>query len=424
MVAGTRTKAKYLAYGLHYFPALLRQHGQAFSLAGRHRGVEFGRWLSIRIGCVHGFLSWAGPVGGCISAFLSGNPGIVYHFAEIEACFSDVLFVHGVRENTGRFWSGMEIVPNTSPTPVLPYQSEEREIVRVMCGSRLYGTDHSDSDYDFRSVHVPTVKSLILGTGRQHWKGTEGDLASFSVQKFVAMAMEGQPSAIEMLHAPQWALSSVTPDWTLFRDLRRQFHSKRMISFVAFARTMANRYGARALRLKVAEDLVALLSTITYSAQPDQRLAGVWELLPDNIYSKKTRDSDGFPKMWEAFGRQLPATSKVGYALDVVSAIRNGFGKRVEQAAKGGVDWKSMAHAFRVAYQLREILDTGDLKFPLDSAPFLREVLTRTQDVEALAVELEELANGLTADMERSALPPKPDRNLEQMLILSVYGNV
>ncbi len=74
----------------------------------------------------------------------------------------------------------------------------------VLSGSRGYGTQHVDSDYDYRGVYVaPTQTFLGLhATAEHHQNGVGGDVTIFEVGKFLRLALKANPNILEILYNP------------------------------------------------------------------------------------------------------------------------------------------------------------------------------------------------------------------------------
>lgn len=53
----------------------------------------------------------------------------------------------------------------------------------------------------------------------------------------------------------------------------------------------------------------------------------------------------------------------------------NEYGERAKLAERnGGVDWKACSHAFRAIYQLEELYQTGNIRFPLKHRKLLTSI--------------------------------------------------
>ena len=82
-------------------------------------------------------------------------------------------------------------------------------IFRTIFGSRLYGTDNENSDYDVKSVYLPDLESCLVKTQnftsrhREFVKdGIKYDCEDIPLQSFLKMASEGQTMAYDMLFSP------------------------------------------------------------------------------------------------------------------------------------------------------------------------------------------------------------------------------
>ncbi len=109
------------------------------------------------------------------------------------------------------------------------------KVVKVLTGSRLYGTENSSSDYDFRGVYIPTLRECYSQAIKDSIDVKEGnDESWFSIQKFIDMAMTGQPVAIEMLFSGDKAQKFKPPSqnsfgWDFLVENRFKFLTLRLI---------------------------------------------------------------------------------------------------------------------------------------------------------------------------------------------------
>lgn len=91
------------------------------------------------------------------------------------------------------------------------YKDRKRyPIVRMIGGSKAYGTNTSTSDIDYREVFLPIARDIILQnsvatltcTPQKGFKVNATDVQCYSLQNFLRMVMEGTPQAVEMLFIP------------------------------------------------------------------------------------------------------------------------------------------------------------------------------------------------------------------------------
>ena len=89
------------------------------------------------------------------------------------------------------------------------------EIFRTIAGSRLYGTHTATSDTDYKAVHLPSAKDILLRPKRDLVRSTTSggsdrngaddvDVESFELQRYLKLASDMQTIPVEMLFiAPQ-----------------------------------------------------------------------------------------------------------------------------------------------------------------------------------------------------------------------------
>lgn len=80
---------------------------------------------------------------------------------------------------------------------------DEFVILRVVVGSRAYGLDHAQSDYDHRGVYLPPAELhwSLYGVPEQ----LENDATQecyWELQKFLVLALKANPNVLEVLYSP------------------------------------------------------------------------------------------------------------------------------------------------------------------------------------------------------------------------------
>lgn len=296
-------------------------------------------------------------------------------------------------------------------------------VAKVLFGSHLYGTQVLGSDTDYRAIYLPPLREVVLGTAKHAWKDeAEEDTSYFSLQHFMRLAVEGQSVAIELLAAPTPAVVATSDLWQYLRDNRKRFYTKRMQSLCGFAKTIAAKYASRAGRLNETEAVLAVLK----QSSPVVRLSSIWDTLPESPHARKevnAQNKGADQRVYRICGRELQATVTVAHAFTVIQAIGDAFGERVRQARVGELDYKAIMHAFRAALQCKEIVETGDLIFPLRDAAWLRELRLGHIDftTNALDTRLDDLINEVQTKMDASDLPDRVDQAWVDQLILRAY---
>lgn len=308
-------------------------------------------------------------------------------------------------------------------------------LAKVQFGSGLYGTTVPDSDVDYRSIYLPAINDCLLVRARQAWDDpTEEDTSVFSLQRFLAMASKGQSIAIELLSAPAGMVTSTSEVWQYLHDQRKRFFTRSMDSFLHFSKAMSSKYSRRVDRLNEVETVLTALSDgktgpegSLISLDALRRLGTIWNQLPESTNAQKglsERASGEDKRTYTVCGRELQATVTIAHAYSVVKRVYDGFGERVRIAQEGRIEWKSLGHAFRTAFQCREIVETGDLQFPLRDRHWLREVRLGHVDFvqNSLDQKLDDLIAEVQTKMDASDLPLSVDQDWLDSIVLWAYG--
>lgn len=118
--------------------------------------------------------------------------------------------------------------------------AERNEIIRIVNGSKLYGTDVETSDEDFQAVFIEPVNSVYMGGKmetiqlRDKPEGVRSeagdvDCSSYSLRHFAKLTAQGNPSVLTLLSAPDSAVVSETDLGAALRTpaMQQKFASKK-----------------------------------------------------------------------------------------------------------------------------------------------------------------------------------------------------
>lgn len=166
-------------------------------------------------------------------------------------------------------------------------------LVRIKFGSHLYGTSTPESDLDYKSVHVPAARDILLQRAaavvgvkvkaREGVRNAPGDVddESYALHRYLQLLAEGQTVAVDMLFAPEW--SWVSPAHALWRHI--QLNAGRLVTrksaaFVGYCRTQANKYGIKGSRVAAARAATEFFAEQLARLGPQARVLEVAALLP------------------------------------------------------------------------------------------------------------------------------------------------
>lgn len=317
--------------------------------------------------------------------------------------------------------------------------SEVRQIVRVQHGSHLYGTNTPTSDLDFKGVHIPSGKAIILQRAENVMdrreklsdtiKNAAGDTddQSYSLQKFFGMVSVGDTVATEILFAPEPVFAD--PDWTEIQLIGKSLLNRQCKGFVGYCRRQAAKYGIKGSRMAACEDIVALLEAAMMDHGTTAKLSVVADKLLvfcathefSDIEIITSQAGTDVPHL-VVVDRKVPYTATIKMAHEIYAKVYENYGARARAAKNNeGIDWKAVSHAVRVARQAIELLTTGAITFPRPDAPQLLEIKQGLLPYGPIAEELEALVEQVEAVALGSALPEKSDHRLIDATVLRYY---
>lgn len=305
--------------------------------------------------------------------------------------------------------------------------TEPRHIYRCTFGSRLYGTELPESDYDTKGVFLPTADELLLCHPPKNWtdSSSENDNESYSLQRYLELLAQGQTVALDMLFAPpeQWKLQD--PIWYDVQRAAPSILNKRCAAAIGYARAQAEKYSLRGSRITALEAVLAVLKAANPRAALQDALFAHGEQLRQLQYVKLGDSADdlGVPFL-EVCGKKVGLTASVKHATQIFTNSLKDYGARAREAQQGGADWKALYHAVRICEQTVELLQTGLITFPRWNR---EDLLAIRKGAYAPERVYERIEKGI-ADIERaqgaSELPDEPDRDLIDSIVRRVHREI
>lgn len=115
-------------------------------------------------------------------------------------------------------------------------------LLKVVVGSKAYGLDNDQSDTDTATIFaLPTeaILSISQPKGTEQVSEDEGDTTSWEVQRFIKLAISGNPTVLETLWTPPLEMNEFG---IRLRDIRQSFLSRRVIgSYAGYAKQQASK---------------------------------------------------------------------------------------------------------------------------------------------------------------------------------------
>jgi predicted nucleotidyltransferase len=274
--------------------------------------------------------------------------------------------------------------------------AHERLLLKVRSGSQAHGLATPESDVDSRGVCVPPKKYLLGLSSFEQWESDGGDHVIFSLQKFVRLALDGNPNIIETLYTR-------TEDHLFVHPLAHELLERRDMFL---SRKVGFKFGRYAIhQLQKIERHHRWLTTDP-PVKPTPEAFGA--VLGEN--------SPKFPDT--AAEKAFRAAVKHHRAYRAWRKNRNP--KRAVLEEKYGYDTKHAMHLCRLLKMGCEILDQGEVHVFRPDADWLRGVRGGQLSYQELLEWVREMEQRLADFEEKSTLPEAPDFDKAEEMVIGI----
>jgi len=310
------------------------------------------------------------------------------------------------------------------------------EIFRTIAGSRLYGTHTAQSDFDYKAVHLPTKRQILLGnrdqvlsqsTGRADARNVAGDVdvESFELQRFLKLASDMQTIPVEMLFAETPVTTGI---WRQIRSKRDKILNRNTKAFVGYCKGQAVRYSMRGKRLETYEQVCEFFDRQNGMKRDRIDLRGMQALgqldLPGVTYVEKAH-AGKMVMYLDVYGRQVPDNVTNADALAVFHKPVKEAGARAKAAQEaGGMDCKALYHALRIADEGIFLFSTGKLSFPCQNLPLLMRIRAGEVEIDEILDLFDEKIAILEGIGDDSPLAERADRAWIDDFVAEVYEDI
>jgi len=305
-------------------------------------------------------------------------------------------------------------------------------ILKIRSGSHLYGTNTETSDEDYVGVFIPETKYLIglhnveqidesekvkLESGKNAPESK--DVTYYTLAKFCKLALDNNPNILELLFVNQENIIRINP--LKYEDhnhigeellsLRKYFVSKLLKSrFLGYAFSQKHKMVIKLENFEKITEATEYLRTI----EEHSNLKFLNDILNHPLFVRKK-------DIITVGDVNLQATVTIIKAIQMLGMRQQKFGARKELVEKYGFDTKFASHLIRLILEGIELLETGNLIFPLQFKDTLMGIrlgaLSLTQIIElsdALEKQVEKL-------YETSKLPHSPNFKVVEDFVIRTH---
>lgn len=297
-------------------------------------------------------------------------------------------------------------------------------------GSHLYGLNREGSDIDLKAIYLPSAKDLVRGQAikTHNHKNDELDIEIEikSLPSFLRSASSCDTNCIDLLHAPEEMCLIKTDLWQDLKAERKSMYAKNMKGIIGYIKTHSKKYTNKIDRLNEMKSVLDICCILTNGVHTVADVPLCKRYLTNKYKYVKVVESnalsDGHQEYLEVCGKKYCLSWDVLKLKTAMEVEINRYGERSNKGADKGIDSKSLSHALRVLLQLKEIITTRDLKFPLKGAEYVKAIkLGEVTDVLEVLDKIDTLYEECMTLLEESDLPEDVDISAMEKIVEDYY---
>jgi predicted nucleotidyltransferase len=268
-------------------------------------------------------------------------------------------------------------------------------IYRVVHGSRAYGTNRPDSDYDEKGICIPKNLGYYYGykTFEQKDKGWEdgSDRVIYDLRKFIKLALKCNPNIIEILYVDESDILTINELGQELRDNRDIFLTREAArSFTGYALNQLHRMKGHKRWID------------NPPSKPEEK-----DFLKEIELTKNGASFKTANKKYQQY---------IKWRRD-----RNPDRAAIEE--EHGFDLKHASHLIRLLRMGKEIITEGKVLVKRPDAEELRAIRNGERfTYEELLTYAEDLKNEVDAAVANSPLPEEPDTLKAELLLAKLIS--
>lgn len=280
-------------------------------------------------------------------------------------------------------------------------------VLKVIVGSNMYGTSTPDSDMDYIGVFIPE-KDYVLGTLRCEQceiktnpssnpkANTKDDVDTtiYSLPKIIHMLTNNNPTALEVLFAPNSCITQCAEAGGRLIANRDLFISqKAKYTYCGYAHSQLQ---------KVLNKSDRYSQFVKAFEQLEKWQTDGYKFLPDRLTLNTDLISAG---SW----RIVEKGTETEVAIATITKELSAYGRRLEQVKELGFDPKFICHVVRLLDEGIELLKTGRITLPIPSATLVRDIKLGKHQLPWILKQIDEREAEIEAVFKDCKLQHSPD---------------
>lgn len=301
---------------------------------------------------------------------------------------------------------------------------ETGKILEIRSGSHLYGTNTIHSDEDFVGIFIApkqyylgfdVVNEVDLSKTSKLPNGKNApdaiDRKFYEIKKFFKLAMDNNPNIIEILFANKENTIYKNEVWDYIQQHRSLFPWKGLKEkFIGYA--------------------ISQKKKISIKKNNYEDLEVAYKLIGDTIPLKtylaehtKTLSENGFkvhPQFVSIGDLHIQLNIMVDRVLEQLKQRIDKFGNRKELVDDYGFDTKFASHCVRLLYEGKELLETGEIQFPLQQRQLLLAIRAGSYSLDEVLSMTEDIEDEIRLCHENTFLPKSPNYKQINDLLMEI----
>lgn len=294
---------------------------------------------------------------------------------------------------------------------------EQNKILELRVGSHLYGTNTENSDEDFCGVFIPPINyyfgldsvneaDLSIKSKLENGRNSKDaiDRKFYELRKFVKLAIDNNPSIIEMLFVNKENVVFHNYFGESLLDNKHLFPYKECYHrFKGYAISQTKKMLVKSGNMK---DLKLGLKFLEEVAKEEISSKFIFEV--QNVLCQSPYFGDNGNQHLFVGDIYIQKNITIKRAIEQIQERVNKFGNRKDLVEDYGFDVKFSSHAVRLLMQCKELLDTGEIIFPLKEKDLILDIKRGKFNLQEVNDLIEHCQNECDISFEKSHLPKKP----------------
>lgn len=281
-------------------------------------------------------------------------------------------------------------------------------------GSHLYGTSTPTSDVDCVGIVMPPedcifgllkVEEINLDIKSKSESGKNNkdaiDRKFYELRNFTRLALQNNPNILEILWVNPESIIFKNEYYDMLQSSARLFLNKESVftRFISYASSQKH-------KMVIKEKHFSELSAALDYFEEQESHAIIVEFREKEL--PFLSESINYFVIGDLNFQKHARIKKV---LEILRERMSKISNRYELVTKYGYDTKFGSHLIRLLLEGKELLDTGEIKFPLAYAPLLLEIKSGKYSTEEILKLAEDLETQMRSSRESSKLPSHSNFN-------------